>query len=156
MTAPDLSDAAAITCDYCQVYKSRKACRCGDPTTGDLLNPDGTERGAPPATAPDLPAADLDRLLEQRDAAMDWADRLAYAIAPVSVIGEHTSLNDPWQNALDLIAAAQSPAAVERAARAIAARRWYGVKPWAELTGRMRAECEDDARAALAAAWGTT
>jgi hypothetical protein len=48
---------------------------------------------------------------------MDWADRLAYSIAPVDVIGEHSNLNDPWQNAIDhlegerQIAAALSPAA---------------------------------------------
>ncbi len=31
----------------------------------------------------------------------DTADALAYAIAPMEVIGEHTSSNDPWANALD-------------------------------------------------------
>lgn len=44
---------------------------------------------------------DLDQALAERDEAQEWADRLAYAIAPIEVIGEHTSLNNPWQNALD-------------------------------------------------------
>jgi len=41
------------------------------------------------------------RTIDQRDTAQDWADRLAYAIAPLDVIGEHSNMNDPWQNALD-------------------------------------------------------
>jgi len=41
------------------------------------------------------------RTIDQRDAAQDWADRLAYAIAPLDVIGEHSNMNDPWHNALD-------------------------------------------------------
>lgn len=49
--------------------------------------------------------ADLDdaltQTIEERDNAIEWADRLAYAIAPESVIGEHSSLNNPWQNAID-------------------------------------------------------
>lgn len=43
-------------------------------------------------------------LIDQRDNAEDWADRLAYAIAPVEVIGEHSSSNNPWWNALALLA----------------------------------------------------
>ena len=42
----------------------------------------------------------LARAIDERDAAIEWADRLAYAIAPVGVIGEHSNLNNPWQNAL--------------------------------------------------------
>lgn len=40
--------------------------------------------------------------LEKRDSAMEWADQLALAIAPVEVIGEHTSSNEPWVNALEI------------------------------------------------------
>lgn len=39
--------------------------------------------------------------IKNRDDYHDWADRLAYSIAPESVIGEHSSLNNPWSNALD-------------------------------------------------------
>ena len=39
--------------------------------------------------------------IDQRDHAQDMADRLAAALAPNDVLGEHTSSNDPWQNALD-------------------------------------------------------
>lgn len=39
--------------------------------------------------------------LENRDTNADWADKLAYAIAPMDVIGEHSNLNNPWANALD-------------------------------------------------------
>lgn len=55
------------------------------------------------ATLPSDDAA-LDQALAERDEAQEWADRLAYAIAPVEVIGEHTSLNNPWQNAWDMAA----------------------------------------------------
>ncbi|MFG2412342.1 hypothetical protein [Streptomyces goshikiensis] len=50
---------------------------------------------------------ELDRALsdtiKERDFADDMADKLAYAVAPIEVIGEHSSANCPWQNALDLI-----------------------------------------------------
>ncbi|MFE9906461.1 hypothetical protein [Streptomyces achromogenes] len=41
----------------------------------------------------------LRRLLNAETA----ADTLAYAVAPPAVIGEHSAVNDPWANALDLI-----------------------------------------------------
>jgi len=44
-------------------------------------------------------------LIDERDEAEAWADRLAAAIAPVDVLGEHSSANNPWQNALDYAAA---------------------------------------------------
>ncbi|MEU1805869.1 hypothetical protein [Streptomyces sp. NPDC019937] len=51
--------------------------------------------------------AKLDRsetaLIGERDHMHDVADKLAYAIAPIEVIGEHSSANDPWQNALDIV-----------------------------------------------------
>lgn len=45
---------------------------------------------------------DLEKAIEERDQLHEWADRLAYAIAPQSVIGEHSSANNPWQNAIDV------------------------------------------------------
>lgn len=42
--------------------------------------------------------------IDERDQAQDAADRLAYAIAPVEVIGEHSSGNDPWAEALEVLA----------------------------------------------------
>lgn len=39
--------------------------------------------------------------IDERDRALDIADKLAAVIAPEHVIGEHTGMNDPWQNALD-------------------------------------------------------
>ncbi|QOD65838.1 hypothetical protein HGK82_22365 [Ochrobactrum sp. MT180101] len=51
--------------------------------------------------------ADHTRSLEERDRYHDVADKLAHAIADryQSDIGEHSSVNDPWQNALNLIEA---------------------------------------------------
>jgi hypothetical protein len=46
---------------------------------------------------------DMDQLIGERDAMYDIADKLAYAVAPEEVIGEHSSDNCPWDNALDLI-----------------------------------------------------
>ncbi|WP_369274477.1 hypothetical protein AB5J55_35160 [Streptomyces sp. R11] len=51
--------------------------------------------------------AQLDRMLgeaiDDRDQMHEIADKLAYAVAPEEVIGEHSSMNCPWTNALDLI-----------------------------------------------------
>lgn len=51
--------------------------------------------------------AQLDRALSEtiddRDQAHEIADKLAYAVAPEEVIGEHSSMNCPWTNALDLV-----------------------------------------------------
>ncbi|GAA3852070.1 hypothetical protein GCM10023084_02830 [Streptomyces lacrimifluminis] len=41
--------------------------------------------------------------IDDRDQAHEIADKLAYAVAPEGVIGEHSSMNCPWTNALDLI-----------------------------------------------------
>ncbi|PWK81663.1 hypothetical protein C8D88_11674 [Lentzea atacamensis] len=42
-------------------------------------------------------------LIDERDSAEEWADKLAYAIAPVEVIGEHSNANNPWANALEFL-----------------------------------------------------
>lgn len=56
-----------------------------------------------------VPYAEHERILgeeiDNRDAAQDWADRLAYTVAPISVIGEHSSGNNPWANALEILEA---------------------------------------------------
>ena len=44
---------------------------------------------------------DLDQVMAERDNYHEWADALAYHIAPQAVIGEHSSCNNPWANALD-------------------------------------------------------
>lgn len=44
-----------------------------------------------------------DDLIDERDRAHDMADKLAYAVAPIEVIGEHSSHNCPWENALELV-----------------------------------------------------
>lgn len=41
--------------------------------------------------------------IDQRDRAHAAADALAYAIGTVEDIGEHSNLNDPWANALELL-----------------------------------------------------
>jgi len=41
--------------------------------------------------------------INERDQAQDAADKLAYAIAPMEVIGEHSSGNDPWAQALEVL-----------------------------------------------------
>jgi hypothetical protein len=48
--------------------------------------------------------------IDQRDRAESAADELAYAIADVDTIGEHSNLNDPWANALDELATIQERA----------------------------------------------
>lgn len=48
--------------------------------------------------------------IDDRDRIHEIADRLAYSIAPMEVIGEHSSGNSPWHNALD----ARDPIRAER------------------------------------------
>jgi hypothetical protein len=48
-------------------------------------------------------------IIKQRDRAEDWADKLAYAIAPLEIIGEHSSNNNPWYNALEIAETATKP-----------------------------------------------
>lgn len=43
----------------------------------------------------------LDEVIGERDYAQSMADKLAAAIAPEDVLGEHSDGNFPWQNALD-------------------------------------------------------
>lgn len=47
--------------------------------------------------------ADCMSLLSERDFAQDWADELAQRIADILgvEIGEHSNLNNPWQEACD-------------------------------------------------------
>lgn len=47
--------------------------------------------------------AALDQEISTRDRYHDLLDRFAYAVAPQSEIGEHTSMNDPWANALEIL-----------------------------------------------------
>ena len=52
------------------------------------------------------------KTIEQRDAYHDWADKLADAAADHfgEEIGEHSNLNNPWENALELFPAAPQEA----------------------------------------------
>lgn len=79
------------------------------------------ERAAAALAAEEAAHADT---IDQRDEAQEWADRLAYSIASVEVIGEHSSANNPWENALDVTerAAADRAAQVERVEAALASR----------------------------------
>lgn len=46
---------------------------------------------------------DLDQVMRERDEYHEVADKLANAVAPIEVIGEHSSMNCPWENAYELI-----------------------------------------------------
>lgn len=52
-----------------------------------------------------VPYAEHERALreeiERRDEAEEWADKLAAALAPPHVVGEHSLKNHPWRNALE-------------------------------------------------------
>ncbi|MFF4600583.1 hypothetical protein [Amycolatopsis sp. NPDC001319] len=47
--------------------------------------------------------------IDRRDEAEEWADKLAAALAPSDVLGEHSSTNNPWSNALDYAAGRAVP-----------------------------------------------
>ena len=58
---------------------------------------------------------DLTTTIEDRDRAQEAADALAYAVAPVEVIGEHGA-DDPWGNALQLLQQRPGPQPEEHTA----------------------------------------
>jgi predicted nuclease with TOPRIM domain len=41
------------------------------------------------------------QLIQERDEAEEAADKLAYSIASLEEIGEHSNVNDPWENAVE-------------------------------------------------------
>jgi hypothetical protein len=45
--------------------------------------------------------ADDDQVMRERDGYHDMLDKFVYALGGTEVHGEHSSLNDPWQSALD-------------------------------------------------------
>lgn len=47
-------------------------------------------------------------LIQERDAAQEWADRLAQGIARVfgEDVGEHSNKNCPWDNAMGILESA--------------------------------------------------
>lgn len=57
----------------------------------------------PCAVHADEMEAALDQVMRERDDAHELLDTFAYTIAPLLAIGEHSSMNDPWRNALDLV-----------------------------------------------------
>jgi hypothetical protein len=54
----------------------------------------------------DQPEASALDVVDERDRCERLLDRFAYTVAPVEVIGEHSSGNDPWENALDMLSSA--------------------------------------------------
>lgn len=54
--------------------------------------------------------------IAQRDEREDLLNKFAYKVGPVEVIGEHSSANDPWVNALDMVTPASE---VDRLRQAI-------------------------------------
>ena len=60
-----------------------------------------TPTPSPPPAPYDQHEREVLQLVVQRDRLETICDDLAAAIAPPEVLGEHTSGNDPWRNALD-------------------------------------------------------
>lgn len=85
--------------------RSRGGWICVDRKVGRMFMP--TDLGSvtvlhdPSAPTITADCRDCAQLINERDSLERTADRLASAIAPESVLGEHSSGNDPWENALD-------------------------------------------------------
>jgi hypothetical protein len=54
------------------------------------------------------------QLIRERDYAQEWADKLAYAIGDTEVIGEHSNLNCPWEEAYAIVTPAENVRAMEK------------------------------------------
>lgn len=46
---------------------------------------------------------ELTQVIEERDTAEEWADKLAYAKLGIEQVGEHSNMNNPWTEALELL-----------------------------------------------------
>jgi hypothetical protein len=68
---------------------------------------------APPAGTEADHERQILEVINERDHAIDMADRIAEAFVPADVLGEHSNINDPWQNALDYAAGAYAPTSQE-------------------------------------------
>jgi len=95
---------------------------------------------------------DLGEVIDERDAHAAAADKLAYAIAPVEVIGEHSSGNDPWENALDHVVAAKRARELEQEIERLTRDRDEGTlremalhEQLDQSAGHTAEECEADA-----------
>jgi hypothetical protein len=64
---------------------------------------------------------DASDLIGERDRLQELLDQFAYTIAPQSVIGEHSSGNDPWENALDMVTSAAEVRRLRNAVNAVVA-----------------------------------
>ena len=53
----------------------------------------------------ELHEREVTALIKERDYLQEMCDKLAACIAPDEVLGEHSSMNDPWTNALEYAAA---------------------------------------------------
>lgn len=114
-----------IDIDHSSTYRDRLA-EAAKLAFADRVDAEGTRMlsGSPwkaldraLAAAAAVRDAELDRLTEEntrrerdelkviaeRDQLEELLDQFAYAVAPVEVIGEHSSGNDPWRNALDMV-----------------------------------------------------
>ncbi len=69
------------------------------------VNPDNTPIPQPVTyfERADKHEAEMLKLIDERDRLESMLDRFAYAVAPESEIGEHSSANDPWANALAIL-----------------------------------------------------
>lgn len=74
--------------------RGEDACRLAD-----LLN-DAAGFEVSPKVDADTHDREMCEVLAERDRAEEWADKLAFALGGPA-IGEHSSMNNPWQNALD-------------------------------------------------------
>lgn len=90
----------------------------------------------------------LDEVMAERDSAQDALDRMALAVAPEEVIGEHSSGNNPWANAFELITpAAEVDGLKKRISRMSSLFTYSGSKPyhrgWNDAVARVRSTANE-------------
>jgi hypothetical protein len=92
----------------------------------------------------DQAEADLLKVIDERDEREALLDRFAAKVAPVEVIGEHSSGNDPWANAMEMVTPAAEVERLRAAAATLGALEAAGVDNWDGYAASMSSLDEAD------------
>lgn len=87
--------------------------------------------------------------IRHRDFCESWADKLASAIGDIDEIGEHSNLNNPWEQALEIVRRPAEFRILEKERDALAAKCSTQAARIAELEAALKDACERMTRARM-------